>query len=164
MIPTGRVIQAWRFDRRMSQAELAQKSGVARPNLSVIEQGGRDITLSTLRRIALALQVSCGTLADGVLPGALARKPWTREQLDRMARSVAQGGGKFLDKRLQQAAYCLAAILKQKTAGEKFVLPRRGKKAEKAAYLAAHRFFTDIEIQNLLSRIRKWSDTQNDPT
>lgn len=41
----------------MTQQELARKAGIPQPNLSNIEKGKQDLTISTLRKIALALSI-----------------------------------------------------------------------------------------------------------
>ena len=56
MLPIGLQIYQKRLERGMTQAELAQKAGIPQPNLSNIEKGKQDITISTLRRIAYGLQ------------------------------------------------------------------------------------------------------------
>src|SRR6266700_81765 len=72
MLPFGETLLAWRLARGMSQAELAQAARMSRPNLSAVERGDREVTLRTLRRLALALDVRPGILADGVAPAASA--------------------------------------------------------------------------------------------
>ena len=48
----------------MTQAELAERSGVAESNISRIESGIQIPRISTIRRLALALGVSPGDLVD----------------------------------------------------------------------------------------------------
>jgi|HubBroStandDraft_1064217.scaffolds.fasta_scaffold15252_2 transcriptional regulator with XRE-family HTH domain len=43
---------------RLSQAELAQRSGVARPTISRIENGTGDVSVGTLDRLAAAIGIS----------------------------------------------------------------------------------------------------------
>lgn len=51
-------LRDWRLRQRVSQQQLAQRSGVRQSALSLIEQGKRtDVRLSTLERLAQALQV-----------------------------------------------------------------------------------------------------------
>jgi transcriptional regulator with XRE-family HTH domain len=90
MLPFPETVLAWRLARGMTQADLARKSGVSRPNLSAIERGAREVTLKTLRALAMALDVRPGILADGCAPnlgeGALAR-----DALERVAEAAAGG-------------------------------------------------------------------------
>lgn len=70
----------------MTQAALARAARVPRPNLSAIERGDRDVTLRTLRALALALDVLPGVLANGTPPRDLV--PLTREGMERIARAA----------------------------------------------------------------------------
>jgi len=83
--PIGQIINLWRVERGLTQAAVAQRSGGSRPNLSAIEQGARDLTVQTLRRIAAVLGVSPGTLVDGMGPKRASLKE-DRYSLDRIAR------------------------------------------------------------------------------
>ena len=74
----------------MTQAELARASHIPRPNLSTIERGDRDVTLRTLRALALALDVTPGTLADGVSPHQ-SSSPLRREAMERIAAAAVTG-------------------------------------------------------------------------
>jgi transcriptional regulator with XRE-family HTH domain len=92
MITFGENILLWRLHKSLSQEQLAVLSILPRPNLSDIEKGKRDVTLSTIRSLANALGVSPGTLVNGEPPK---RKNWegdfSRESMERIASSVAQG-------------------------------------------------------------------------
>jgi len=90
MQPFGETVLAWRLARRMTQDELGRAAGVPRPNLSAIERGDREVTLKTLRALALALDVRPGILADGI-PPATGAPPLSRARLERIARATARG-------------------------------------------------------------------------
>ena len=75
----------------MSQAELAGAARIPRPNLSAIERGDREVTLRTLRALAVALNVRPGALVDGELPEQ-DQPPMSRDALERVARAAATGG------------------------------------------------------------------------
>lgn len=82
----------WRLERGFTQEELARRAGILRPNLSAIERGGRNVTLSTLRRLARALDLQPGVLADGIPPRAAeGREPLSREEMGRVADAVVHG-------------------------------------------------------------------------
>jgi len=90
--PFGQTLFLWRLKRDLSQAELARRARIPRPNLSAIERGKREVTLGTLRALALALDVRPGVLADGVLPVPWKGKPhWSRASLERIADAVVFG-------------------------------------------------------------------------
>jgi transcriptional regulator with XRE-family HTH domain len=90
MQPFGETVLAWRLARGMTQADLARAANVPRPNLSAIERGEREVTLKTLRALALALDLRPGILADGTPPETGAR-PLSRTRLERIARAAARG-------------------------------------------------------------------------
>lgn len=73
----------------MTQAQLASAARIPRPNLSHIEGGDRDVTLGALRALALALDVTPGTLADGIPPFE-GTSPSGRAAMERIA-AAAQG-------------------------------------------------------------------------
>ncbi len=90
MRPFAETVLAWRLTRGMTQAQLARAAGIPRPNLSAIERGDREVTLRTLRALALALDVRPGALVDGEMPGASA-PPLTRVQMERIAHATLDG-------------------------------------------------------------------------
>jgi transcriptional regulator with XRE-family HTH domain len=87
--PFGETVLAWRLERGLTQAQLARAAAMPRSNLSAVERGDREVTLRTLRALALALEVRPGVLADGVLPGGDSA-PLSRNALERVARSAAR--------------------------------------------------------------------------
>jgi transcriptional regulator with XRE-family HTH domain len=89
MMAFGDAVMAWRLARGLTQEALARAARVPRPNLSAIERGGRDVTLRTLRALALALDVKPGVLADGIPPQT--RAPLGREGMERIARAASRG-------------------------------------------------------------------------
>ncbi len=110
MNPVGQTIHFWRMKKGLTQAVVAERSGVSRPNLSAIEQGGRDLTVQTLRRIASTLGVTPGALVDGV-----SSEPRSdRAFLDRIARLAA---GQFFKASPAERRFAqdFASIMKSKT-------------------------------------------------
>lgn len=89
MLPIGRAVYLWRNERRLTQEQLARATGISRPNLSDLERGKRELSLKSLRRLAEALNVTPGTLMDGISPLA-AQGPleFTREEMDRISDAV----------------------------------------------------------------------------
>ncbi len=92
MITFGDNILLWRLYKSLSQEQLATLSGLPRPNLSNIEKGKQDVTLTTIRSLANALKVSPGTLVNCEPPQ---HKNWkkdlSREVMEQIAISVAKG-------------------------------------------------------------------------
>ncbi|WP_169566758.1 helix-turn-helix domain-containing protein [Sneathiella limimaris] len=58
----GRHIQKLRRDREISLSQLAQGAGIAKSNLSRIEQGNGNPTVDTIWRLAIQLKVPFSTL------------------------------------------------------------------------------------------------------
>ena len=89
MGPFSRTVLLWRLERRLSQEALAKAAKISRPNLSAVERGKREVSLKTLRALALALQVRPGVLVEGIGPHELAGESlFTRESLERVAYGV----------------------------------------------------------------------------
>ena len=58
----GRNLQSIRVSKGLSLSQLAQDAGIAKSNLSRIEQGSGNPTLDTLWRLAIQLDVPFGCL------------------------------------------------------------------------------------------------------
>src|SRR3954462_399786 len=96
MLPFGDAVVAWRLARGMTQAALARAAHVSRPNLSAIERGDRDVTLRTLRALAVALGGRPGARVDGEAPADPDRSRLGRDDLERVAAAAgaaARGRG-----------------------------------------------------------------------
>lgn len=57
-------LREWRAKRKMSQRDLADVSGVSREYIARIELGQHDPTLSTLEKLAKALNVRVSKLIE----------------------------------------------------------------------------------------------------
>lgn len=88
MIMYGEKVFSWREKKGLSQKQLATLTGIARPHISAIERGAHDMTVSTLNKIALALEVKPGELIDSH-PFEIELKD--RHLIDKIARSVVHG-------------------------------------------------------------------------
>ncbi len=88
MAPFGDTVLLWRLRRGLTQEELARRARVPRPNLSAIERGRREVSLRTIRALALALDVRPGLLVDGIAPGEAA--PLSRAALERIAEAAVR--------------------------------------------------------------------------
>ncbi len=83
-------LRAWRFHRGLTQAGLAESSGISRPNLAALERGRRECTLSTLYRLAHALGISAGVLLDQSPPGSPPGS-MDRHEVDRIVKGLISG-------------------------------------------------------------------------
>ena len=85
MTSIGYQISQKRREYGLTQTELARRAGLPQPNLSNIEKGRQDLTVSTLIRIARTL---------GLSPGKFFEEPdapetlFTRERVERLAAAV----------------------------------------------------------------------------
>ncbi len=154
----GRAVYLWRQLKGLTQEELANKAELSRPNLSMIEQGGRDVTLDTARRIAEALEIQPGILVDGVGPETPKSKPLSRKQLDRIGRFVL--GEKILLKAIEKRiAGLIHSMIERKLIHSRTVqkaLPKTARK-EKRSWEELKVLLRDEEIHNLIQRIEKRS-------
>ena len=83
------MINRWRIRRKLTQHQLAKRVGIPQPNLSNIEKGKRDITVSTLERISIALGVKPAQLLEWEDAGIFQKNVvWTRRRLESLAESV----------------------------------------------------------------------------
>lgn len=153
-IPFGQTLHLWRLHRGLTQQELAERAHLPRPNLSAIERGHREVSLSTLRALALALDVSPGSLVDGVAPP----RPevpgtFTRRVLERIADGVVGGAQVHTDERW------LVRLLRQvvrhrvEAAAGRRGAPRRGRRVTEAAWTSLRARVPSAILQNLLERI-----------
>jgi len=150
MAPFAETVLAWRLERRLTQAQLARAAGMARSNLSAVERGDREVTLKTLRALALALGVRPGVLADGVLPGSLAA-PLTRAALERVARAAA-GDTRLRDPHEASLARGLMEVSPPAAArGSK---PRRAGRRADRAYLLLRGRAASGALASLIERVR----------
>jgi transcriptional regulator with XRE-family HTH domain len=162
MIPFGENILLWRLHRSLSQEQLARLSGLPRPNVSDIEKGKRDVTLSTVRSLAKALDVPPGTLVNGEPPGFGNRKgDLSREGMERIARSVVHGSPPG-DPAEHQAYVLLKEILQcglSSTRNHQGKLPMPGRKSTRA-WLYLRALFSIETINSLINRTLEEADRQ----
>ena len=62
----GQRIREVRLDRSLSQEELADKSGVHRTYVGMIERGEKNITVLSLLKVSGALGIDISDLLDGI--------------------------------------------------------------------------------------------------
>jgi len=157
MLPFGETVLSWRLARGMSQADLAQAASMSRPNLSAVERGNREVTLGTLRRLAVALGVLPGVLANGEPPVRMS-VPLGRAALERIAGAAARGTP-TASKRERRLSALLAQAASARIAGRD--APARGRTATKPrstrnaarAYLMLRATTTPAVVASLVDRL-----------
>jgi len=150
MIPFGRCLLLWRLKKGLSQGALAAKAGLPRPNLSDIERGKRDVSLRTLRALALGLGVSPGVLADGIGPDPAPPQPLSREKLERIAEAAAHG--KELPDPVERDLAGKMALLLRSQLGTKGFRSRGSLEAQRA-WLSLTAVYPGEEIESLRKRV-----------
>ncbi len=153
----GKTVYLWRESQGLTQEVLAKRAGLSRPNLSMIEQDARDVTLGTARRIASALELEAGILVDGIAPNSTKSTVLGRVQLDRISRCLL-GEAIRLKGGEKEIANLIQSITKQKlrTTQTSRTLPKTARE-EKRNWQKLKALLRDEEIQNLLSRLDKRS-------
>ncbi len=160
MKPIGQTIFLWRSKRGFTQAQLALSSGVSRPNISAIEQGSRDLTVQTLRRIASALELNPGMLVDGISPEASIEKfKSDRYVLDRIAR-LATGEKLSASSEEKKIAADLASIMHSKLGHSKSASALRGVRADEKVMHKLKTVLGPQIVKHLIQRVEKILSTR----
>lgn len=153
MCPLGQTILLWRHHRKLTQLDLAVRTGLSRPNLSAIEQGSRDVTVQTLRRIAEALGVRPGQLVDGEGPEPVYTVNTSdRQAMDRIAR-LAAGQRQRASAQEKKTALALSFLMKSKTRWKG--LKRTGRGTARAESQMLQRLKSELGAETLAHLIRR---------
>ncbi|MCG3177188.1 MAG: hypothetical protein MOGMAGMI_02156 [Candidatus Omnitrophica bacterium] len=153
MRPLGRTLLLWRNERKLTQAKLAALTGISRPNLSAIEQGSRDVTVRTLRRLAQALGVRPGQLVDGEGPEPTYTIDTSdRQAMDRVAR-LAAGERLSASAQEKKTALALSSLMKSKTGWKGLKRIRRGTARSESEML--RRLKSELGPETLAHLIRR---------
>ncbi len=166
MLPFHQTLVLWRRHRGLTQAALAQRARLARPNLSAIERGKREVTLRTVRVLANALGVQPGTLVDGVAPFSASGSPpsLSRATIERFADAVGRGRP-VVDPGERQVVAALRTILKHRTAAiqHRRGRPRTSRRATFEAWLALNSRYSPEAIQVLADRVAERQRVHGSP-
>ena len=144
MIPVGYQITRLRQSKEWTQEELASRSGIRQANLSKIERGVQDLTVSTLLRICSSLGVSPAAIFEEPPPGRTFL--WTRPVLERVARA-ALGSTRRLKKEEKE----IAELLKDIVPGFR---RRLSSKQVYSSWYQLRQKLTAQEIHSLLERVQ----------
>ena len=139
----GFKIAEYRNRKRWTQTELAARVGMAQANLSNIEKGKRDLTVSTLLRIATALEVRPSELIEEEMSSpSLAL---TRPQIEGLAQAVVEPQRKA-SAEIKKWAPLFRIILPQAPS-------RVSVRKAQQAWVELRRHFSSQEIQGICRRI-----------
>jgi transcriptional regulator with XRE-family HTH domain len=135
-----------RLQKGLSQKELSRRTGIPQPNISQIEKG-RDLKVSTLCQLALALEVPVEDLLRGAAPLSLdKRKFFRRDHIERTVTCIAQE--EQVLREFRPTVRLLESVIGQ----------RKGYISKKDLHLSwatLKRTFSREEINAILSRIGK---------
>lgn len=153
----GQAVWLWRRARGLTQAQLARRAGLPRPNLCAIERGRREVTLGTVRAMALALRVRPGALVDGLSPSTVdgPPPPLSRRDLERIAEAVVTGTRPRIPA-YRALVTTLRQMVRQRVEASRGIRgrrPRGGTKAWQAAWLELRARYPRAMIASLLERI-----------
>ena len=90
MLPIGYQIYLRRLEQRFTQKVFSEKAGLPQPNLSNIEKGKQDVTVTTLRRIAHALDVPIREFFEEQNETHKGLR-FGRARIEKLARVIAKG-------------------------------------------------------------------------
>lgn len=159
-LPFGQTVLVWRLNRGLTQEALARRARIPRPNLSAVERGRREVSLTTLRALAEGLGVRPGVLVDGVAPSdaASAPKRWSREALERVAEAVVRNV-KPRDPQEHALATTIQQVIRNRldaTRGRGRPI-RRDRRRTQGAWLQLETAYPREVIRSLLQRIEdRW--------
>ncbi len=151
----GHTLYLWRLAKGWSQDELARRMNFPRPNLSNIEKGKQDITLSTLELFARVFETTAGTLADGKRPGdSVGGSKMGRESLERIARAVLSQKVKLGD-RERTISVLLSRLLQNRrdALSGTFRKHRYASRLENESWLKLQTLLSSEEIKSLIERV-----------
>jgi transcriptional regulator with XRE-family HTH domain len=150
MLEIGQNIYHARLQRSVSQEQLSMATGILQPNLSRIEKGKQDITVSTLVRIALSLNMKPSQLLGESPALPEEGKPYihlTRPVIEKIAAAVT-GSPARLDLKERELVKWLQAVVR---------LPGKRPLSVKRTYQAWSRLkssLNNVELRILLERVR----------
>lgn len=144
MLPFGQTLRLWRTYRQLTQAQVAQRAHIPRPNLCAMERGRREVSLTTLRAVALALDIAPGTLVDGIAPPTGGSTRLSREAIERVADAVA-GGTTPRQPSERRVAALLRAVTMETPVGRR--------RTQASSWLQLNAAYPPALVRTLLDRI-----------
>ena len=143
MANPGTSIYQCRMRQGLTQAELAVSCGIPQSNLSNIEKGKRDLTVSTLIRIAAALEVKPASLLEG--SETEKKFPLTRRNIEKIAASVLAPSLRVSGE-IRKFSGLFRRLLPETP-------PRESAQKINMSRLELKKYFTDAEIQGVYRRV-----------
>ena len=146
MFNPGIRIYQYRLQKGLTQAQLASQCGIPQPNLSNIEKGKQDLTVSTLIRIAGALEVRPGQFLEEE------KSKWekpilTRKNVESIAEAILNPKAR-VSKKLHYWAEFFRIILPQSASYAK-----SSSQKINVAWLKLKETFTSLEIKTIGQKV-----------
>ena len=144
MIRHVRALFEIRQRQGLTQAELASRTGISQANLSKIERGEQDPTVSTVLRICSALGIPPAEIFKEETPRETLQ--WTRPRLERLAKA-ALGFEEELDEEEKKIVELLKVVLPH---------PRGRRLSSKKVYASWYELkqrLSEKEIKTLVERV-----------
>jgi transcriptional regulator with XRE-family HTH domain len=69
LVELGQIIKKLRLKQGISQEELAERASVHRTYIGMIERGEKNLTVTTIIKIAQALNIKSSVLLEGINDG-----------------------------------------------------------------------------------------------
>ena len=144
MLSIGQKIYSERLRQGLTQKELAHRSGVTQANISNFEKGVRDITVTTLFRLCLALNVSPAQMFGQEYTPK--EEKFTRRRVENIARAI-------VDKHVLAPEEDRPLIRWMRTLIPTGRRPLISSKGADAAWHEVRRRLTESEINIILERV-----------
>ena len=143
----GEKIYTSRLAWGLTQSELVERTGIPQPNLSNIEKGKQDITLTTFLKLADALEVSPAELLIPLTRIRDQKPGLTRWRVERLAKEAVHMNTKLNkdDRPIAEYLRTIVPMPGKKTPGKSEVY---------RAWFALKSIFTDTELKTCIERVR----------
>lgn len=128
----GYHLTAWRRHAGLTQSQLADRTHLTRPYLSRLEKGKADPALSSLRRLASALNIRLSQLVEDTPPS----KALGRDEIDRLARGALHPGTQVA--RAHPEVRVLARLFYERRKALGLIIPKGKKPRTTPASSAIH--------------------------
>ncbi|MBI2058334.1 MAG: helix-turn-helix transcriptional regulator [Nitrospirae bacterium] len=148
MRPWHLTLRRLRLELGLTQEQLARRAGMARPSLTRVERGQKDLTVSSLLRLSQALGMDPARFFEE----APAPKPLGRHGIDRIARAVVAGHGgdrKEESHLIQGLAYQLRPSLEASKAPG----AAAARRAARRNYEAIRQEYRPEDLEKLMRRV-----------
>lgn len=157
MVNFGENVYLWRIFRGLTQGELAKKSGIPRPNLSAIESGKREVSLTTLRALADALGIGPGILVSGDVPVHFKNVDFSRESLEGIVKISLGEPVEYLPSSQKVISAMLSKIIRNRVNAKKGIYKNvlKGRQTYVINWLMLKSAVKMEILNNLLTRLDK---------